>query len=471
MPRLPSHAPPGTAAHDLVQQRERIARVLLGSVAALGLVAYIPSIWLSAQVGAWAIAALDTVAYATIVAAFLYPRAGYRARAGVLIGVSYALGLLLTLRFGPVSAGPLWLCAVPVLTAVLFDRRATVAALFLTLAALLAAMLVAHLRPGLWSATVPGMMGLLAVIASNLVLLATGLALAVSALVRGLRGSAERAEELAAELVAERLRLEDSNERLQAEMSEHAAAEARLRQAEKLTALGTLAGGIAHNLNNLLTPILMGVELMRSEKSVDDELLDRMQEAAVGARQVVRQVLTFSRALPDARVPLDAAEAFGEAVALLRASLPPRVELQTRFAPELGAVSLAPADAHQIVLNLGSNAQQAMPEGGRLTLTADVVHGVAPGLDPQREYLCLGVRDTGVGMDAETLARASEPFFTTKTAGQGTGLGLATVHGIVMQSGGFITVTSEPGRGTTFEVALPEAPESATPVETATTSV
>ena len=443
-----------TADEELLRRRTRIARALLGSIAALGLLAYVPSLWLSVRVGAWLIAGVDTLAYAALLLVYFLPRVSYRVQAGTLVAVTFALGLILTLIFGPVSAGPLWLCAAPVLAAVLFERRALFAVLGGMAAALVAAALRIRLHPGVWGEAGSDL-GLLAVIAGNLLLLATGMAAAVSALMSGLRSAAVRSEELASGLREERRRLEEANASLEREMAERAEVNARLRQAEKLAALGTLSGGIAHDLNNLLTPVLMGVEMLRAERRHDAELLGQMHDAAVGAREIVRQVLTFGRARAELPAPLPAEAVFTEAVRLLRASLPSRVALETRFEPELGAVALAPADAHQLVLNLGTNALHAIPADGRIVIRLERAHAAREGLDPGREYLQLAVRDTGQGMDPATLARAVEPFFTTKPPGQGTGLGLATVHGIVTAAGGTLRLESRPGEGTTVRVLLP----------------
>ncbi|MBV9773126.1 MAG: response regulator [Gemmatimonadetes bacterium] len=459
-----AHHGPGGSARELSRRREWIVRVLLGSLVGVGLVAYIPSVWVSARLGLWGLIAFNTLVYGTLVAAFLRRGLGYRTRAWVLVGVAYFLGVIHILLFGAESAGPLWLGAVPVLVAILFERRATLWSLGATAATLVGTALLEILGVIHWPSP-PAALALFAIISGSLMMVAAGLSLAVNALIRGLRQSAERAERLAAELTRERGLLEEANLRLRREMEEREAAEARLRQAEKLTALGTLAGGIAHNLNNLLTPLLIGVELLREggmeEAGARAEVLDRMQHAAMGARDVVRQVLTFSRALPEAHEPIDAAGVFGDTARLLHASLPAGVELAVELDPAAGSIALAAADAQQILLNLGSNAIHAMPDGGRLAVTLGVERGPAPELDPAAAYVCLTVRDSGVGMDEATRLRAVEPFFTTKPPGRGTGLGLATVHGMVRAAGGALTLESAPGAGTTVRVYLPRVAQAA----------
>jgi two-component system, cell cycle sensor histidine kinase and response regulator CckA len=180
-----------------------------------------------------------------------------------------------------------------------------------------------------------------------------------------------------------------------------------------------------------------------------------MQAAAGGARELARQVVTFSRGLPKVHEPVDASGVFDEAIQLLGNSLPANVELCARLSPDVGAILLPPADAHRILVSLAKNAVDAMPDGGTLTLRLDVQPGRGPDLEEGVEYVCLLVQDTGIGMDEATRRRAVEPFFTTRPRTHGTGLGLAIVHGIVTAAGGALLLESTPGVGTTARVYLP----------------
>ncbi len=243
--------------------------------------------------------------------------------------------------------------------------------------------------------------------------------------------------------------------------------EAELRQAQKMEAVGQLAGGVAHDFNNMLTVITSYSGMLLLELPDDAAAradVAEIQGAARRAAALTRQLLAFSRQqVLDPRV-LDLNDVTREMDRLLRRVIREDVQLRSERAPELGHVYADPWQVEQVIMNLVVNARDAMAEGGTLTIvTADVeLDGRDPALPrtvPPGEYVMLSVTDTGMGMSAATQARIFEPFFTTKVAGQGTGLGLSTVYGIVTQSDGYVAVRSELGRGTTFEVYLPTVDE------------
>ena len=253
--------------------------------------------------------------------------------------------------------------------------------------------------------------------------------------------------------------------------------EAELQQAQKIEAIGRLAGGVAHDFNNILGVILGYGELAESELAPGSparEQVAEMVQAAQRAADLTRQLQAFSRKQVLQPRRLDLNELVANAHKMLARLIGEDIAVVVRQAPELGTVRADPGQIDQILLNLAVNARDAMPEGGTLTLeTADVdlreddAAIGRPTIRPGR-YVMLAVSDTGVGMDAETQRRLFEPFFTTKPAGKGTGLGLATVYGIVKQSGGYIWVYSELGLGTSFKIYLPrvdELPEGTAPVD------
>jgi PAS domain S-box-containing protein len=256
----------------------------------------------------------------------------------------------------------------------------------------------------------------------------------------------------------------DVTERRQAR-EEKARLEDRLRHAEKLEAVGRLAGGVAHDFNNILAAILGFAELSIEETSPGSSLHDsqlHIREAARRARDLIRQILTFGRRDRTEQKPVDVAVVVGEALALARAGIPATVEVATHIDPTSGAVLADPTQLHQIVLNLCSNARDAVGERGRIEVTlAPVQIGAEVPEVPPGRYVQLRIRDDGAGMDQETRARLFEPYMTTKGSHGGHGLGLAVVHGIVAGSGGAVRVESAPGQGATFDVYFPRLEQAA----------
>jgi nitrogen-specific signal transduction histidine kinase len=237
----------------------------------------------------------------------------------------------------------------------------------------------------------------------------------------------------------------------------------QLLQSQKMESIGRLAGGVAHDFNNLLTAIMGYTEMLRQDLPPDhpgQTFVDEVSKAGGRATALTTQLLAFARRQVIEPRVIDLNAVVSDTEKMLRRLVGEDIEIVTASEPDLGAVEADPSQVHQILVNLAVNARDAMPSGGTLIIeTANALLDelyarshleVRPG-----RYVLLSITDTGVGMPPEVQSHLFEPFFTTKELGKGTGLGLATCHGIVKQAGGHITVTSAPGHGTTFRIFLP----------------
>ncbi len=260
--------------------------------------------------------------------------------------------------------------------------------------------------------------------------------------------------------------LKERSQRRQA-MAEKAKLEMQLRQAQKMEAIGTLAGGIAHDFNNILTAIVGYSELIllnldqKQDIQVIENHLNGVLQAGKRAKDLVQQILTFSRKKEQGKQPVQINLIILEAIKLLRASFPATIEIYSDIPSQCGLVLADPTQIHQVLMNMGTNAYHAMRENGgvlEISLGAEEVDAALANTHPNLRpgpYLRLSVRDSGHGMEPEVLERIFEPYFTTKGLSEGTGLGLAVVHGIISNLGGAILVDSQVGNGTAFQVYLP----------------
>jgi nitrogen-specific signal transduction histidine kinase len=245
--------------------------------------------------------------------------------------------------------------------------------------------------------------------------------------------------------------------------------EEQLREAHKMEALGALAGGAAHEFNNILGIIIAYTELAKTDLGRAEPArahLNEVLKAAQRATEIIQQILAFSRQQQQPRELIDLRAVVLEAVALIRTALPGSIRIETEIEPSSAAILGNSTQIHQVVMNICANARHAMDErGGIIRVALQIIHldRTAPEIHHtlrEGSYRRLSIVDNGAGMDAATLARIFEPFFTTKSPGKGSGLGLSVVHGIMQAHDGAVTVRSEPGKGTDFDLYFPARLES-----------
>jgi len=249
------------------------------------------------------------------------------------------------------------------------------------------------------------------------------------------------------------------------DITERKKLEEQFLRAQRLESIGTLASGVAHDLNNILAPILMSASMLREELSPElhENIVCAIEDSAQRGSEIVRQVLTFARGIQGEHLPLQPKHLIREIEKIMNETFPKSISIFARAQRELWTVNGDPTQLHQVLLNLCINARDAMPEGGKLDLSAEnadvdnyvaAFHKVAPG-----HYVVLSVTDSGTGIAPEIIDKIFDPFFTTKAEGKGTGLGLSTVIGIMKSHRGFVNLESEVGKGSTFKVFLPASKE------------
>ncbi|MBK6841269.1 MAG: response regulator [Gemmatimonadetes bacterium] len=408
-------------ASTLDQWRGRILAALLGGALTLGAPTLVLAIFVLSAQGMWQMVAVDLVAY-TLTFWTLFSRTlSYRTRAWMLIVSLLTIGVLTLYLAGFRTAGSVWLSMAALSAGLLLGVRSGVAVVLANVMAFVAIGVGIALGHIGWAVGVDDALRLWALSTVNTAMLGLMATVSVGVLVSGLEREAEA-----------RLK-----------------AEAERRRGQHLEALGTLAGGIAHDVNNLLTPILANVELL-ADSSDDEsrELLDDIRASAERGRDLVKRLLMLRKGEVAIHETGDLGEVVREVARLVRARADARVRIELRLTA-LPLVHASSAELHQIVMNLAINSAQAMSSGGVVVIEAERV--MRDGLP----FVRLRVRDNGDGMSPDTLARVFEPFFTTKAAQEGTGLGLPTVRNLILALGGSIDIDSACGIGTVVTVMIP----------------
>ncbi|HST31312.1 MAG TPA: ATP-binding protein, partial [Chthoniobacterales bacterium] len=246
------------------------------------------------------------------------------------------------------------------------------------------------------------------------------------------------------------------------DITEQKKLEMQLLRTQRLDSIGTLASGVAHDLNNILTPILMCSQVIRAATTQEqrEQAISMIEESARRGASIVKQVLTFARGVEGERVLIKPAHLIDEMIEIAKKTFPKIIEISSRYPEDLWTIKADPTQIHQVLMNLCVNARDAMPNGGALVIWAenlnvDESYAAMAGDVKPGAYVGFRVSDTGLGMPPGVVEKIFDPFFTTKELGKGTGLGLSTALGIVKSHGGFISVYSEVGKGTTFKLCLP----------------
>ncbi len=423
--------------------RERLLQRLLLITATVAAVAYVPGVIASWQQGLGALIALNTLAWLAVLALTLWRRGPYGLRGALFLGLWFAFAVALTWLVGPLGAGPAWMVTVPAMAALLFGMRGAWLALIgiLTMGVVYTLWLVAaggatEALPGpaydvySWTASLGAVLFLSAV-------LATGTA----SLMNGLERSASE--------------LRAANEQLEEALRERERLESELVRGANVRALGTLASRIAHDLNNLLLPVLMASGEARDASppgTAERKRLELVVTSAERARDLALQVLAFGREVAPERRPLALHAAVEEVAALLGPALPSSAALQVSLPEREAKVWANPAELHQVLMNLGSNAARALRRRGSLLQMAVSLHDTT-------EEVEVVVRDDGPGIARDDLKRVFDPYFTTHGSDQGsdrgTGLGMPIVRHVVESLGGRIHIETALGVGTSVSVWLP----------------
>ncbi|MBX3246320.1 MAG: response regulator [Myxococcales bacterium] len=477
--------------------RESLLRIVLRVGLGLGVLVYVPSVAIAWQLDMSAIVIADTLAVLVVAWLALVEPLTFTVRAAMLCAVLFSLGVVLLALVGPVAQ--IYLLGFSLIATLLLRMRVGLGTVALNAATMLSLGLLGHAAPEMtlvgWGESPTAW----AVVTVNFVFVNALLVAALGAIVGSLEEITARERHARQALETEQASLVATNERLEREVAERRRTEEELRasevreralederksldaqvqHAQKMDAIGRLAGGIAHDFNNMLSVIAGYASLARESVPDSSELqsdLGEILKATERSTQLTSQLLAFARRQPIAPQVFELDEAVESTLRMLRRLV--GEDIQVMWKPgRAGVVRMDPAQLDQVLVNLAVNARDAI--GGVGLLSVETSHVT---LDEEyvrmhveaREgsFAVLAVSDDGCGMDEATRARIFEPFFTTKPIGAGTGLGLATVYGIIKQNDGLIRVYSEPGRGTTFRVYLPSALEAEATVNRASTTV
>ena len=445
-----------TPADGLIFWQYRVVGTILLTAACLGFFAYVPSVLLCIKEKLWGVAVFDTSMYALVLVLLIFRKIPFGIRAYAIIFSSYLLGMVLLSVVGPSASGPVWMFVFPVLAGVILGFRASMTALAINIVTLFVIGILIYMKLPAWLHPQPHTLERWITISFNFILLNAMAALSLSMVLSGLQQSLDHEKSM-------RQSLEQHIAKIKEKEKEEQRLREGLMRAQKMESIGILAGGIAHDFNNILSSIIGFTELSLDDVKKNSSMEDNLKEiytAGLRAKDLVKQILTVARRTDEALQPVRIRAIAEETVKLLRATVPATIEMTSDLDND-SVIMGNPARVHQIFMNLCTNAVHAMEETGghlEISLTGTVITSatenlrihLAPG-----KYVIIVISDTGAGIAPELIDTIFEPYVTSKNAGDGTGLGLAVVHGIVRAYGGDIVVDSRAGKGSIFSVFLP----------------
>ncbi len=436
--------------------RQQLLFYLLLCCLCMGFSAYLPSVYFAFQHKLYGIVFIDTFTIALFAFLLFYKDLTYQIKAVSLLLMLYFLGLWLLLAVGPMGAGFLWLLMFGIMTGVLLGIKATFISLGINTVLFCIIGFLAYHKQIPWSKTLEDAIALYIIGGASFICINAIVAVSVAIFLGKLDSLFNREKQVTLKLkheIQSRIQAEQENERLAN----------TILQTQKMEALGTLAGGVAHDFNNILSSILGNAELTQLDLDNKDPLHGNINNIIIScdrAKDIVHQILTFSRHTNSAKEPCNIKAITNECAKLFQIGIPANIKFKTTTQIDDEFILGDHSQIYQVIMNLCTNAMHAIDKQHgeiHLSLLKEVItpkDELSAILDPC-EYLKLTIKDTGCGIDKERLSRIFEPYFTTKNIGKGTGMGLAISHGIIRNHNGEILVSSEPGRGTVFSVYLP----------------
>jgi len=447
---------PTPAVEALAQWRERIFFAIFLSCLFFAFIPYVQSALNSFNHQNWTLLFIHSISYLSIVVIVLFRRIPFSIRAPIALFTFYGVGLTALLMIGPVSSGRVWLFSFSIIATLLLGLRAGLASIIINALTLFAVGYFLSNGTLNWTAENSIHLKLWTVIAVTFIFLNSVVTISLAVLVRALEKDLVRSQYFSAKLQKANKALKESHEKREL-------LEDKLIQAQKMESVGRLAGGVAHDYNNISSIIIgyseLALEKVEPSNPLHDDLIE-IFNAAKRSTDITRQLLAFARQQTIAPKVLDLNNTTESMLKMLRRLIGEDIDLAWLPGSEVWPVKMDPTQIDQILANLCVNARDAIADVGKVTIETENISfdenycadhaGFIPG-----EYVLLAVSDDGIGMAPETLDKVFEPFFTTKGQGKGTGLGLATVYGIVKQNEGFINVYSEPDKGTSIKIYMP----------------